>query len=218
MVCTLYSESAEIQHKVVTFLCSRYQSDVLCIVSVPDSILVLSHATPVRVHHNLEARAVAPILQSGGLRLRESACFHVTRSLSQILNLGLGNSSPYSFPQHHTASHGFPEIEFDNRVTHNPPGHRAISKISDLKKALKDSRSGNPPHVGISPTVSTRYSMRPQTSGTESWPLLGMVSRMEEAGRASDSTRCYGKMTLKPRERTFTQDHTLNSRCPDDWG
>lgn len=53
----------------------------------------------------------------------------------------------FFFPQHHTPSHGFPEIELESCVTHNPPSHKVISKISGLKKT-EGNRAGNPPRCG----------------------------------------------------------------------
>jgi hypothetical protein len=62
---------------------------------------------------------------------------------------------PYCFPQHHTPSHRFPEIELENHMTHGSPHHKVILKIFGLETTLKGNKSGNAPPLllgsGLSP-------------------------------------------------------------------
>ena len=71
---------------------------------------------------------------------------------------------PHSFPQQHTASHGFPEIESETCMTHNPPRHKAISKMSGLKKTLRARGQAILPEVGISSTTSSLKDIQGQRS------------------------------------------------------
>lgn len=74
---------------------------------------------------------------------------------SQISNPGLGDSSALLFfPQHRTASHGFPEIEPESGVTQSPPVTKS-SRKSQAWQGLKGSGQATLPEAGISSAMST---------------------------------------------------------------
>lgn len=93
------------------------------------------------------------------------------------------------FPQHHTASHGFPEIELESRMTHNPPHHKVISEISGLKKTEGRQAGDLPlPQMLGSPLQSLPrilFSPKHGQGQTDSSLLLGKVDKLEEAHGAS---------------------------------
>lgn len=108
---------------------------------------------------------------------------------------------PFSLPQQHTASHEFPEIEPEKSLTHNPPCHKAISKIFGLKKTFRTTGQAILPEVGISFMTSSKSTALPSnTSTTDRQPLPRRVSKTKRHRRSLAQPLIRWIMTLRHKE------------------